>query len=110
VLAAATVGYGALGASWLLFAVLFLTPDLSIVGYLRGPGVGSLLYNAAHTYLAPSILAALALAGVVPHAWPFCLIWVAHIGFDRLLGLGLKYPSAFQDTHLGRAGRASAVG
>jgi hypothetical protein len=32
-------------------------------------------------------------------------IWVAHIGFDRMLGYGLKYPTAFSDTHLGRIGR-----
>jgi hypothetical protein len=31
-----------------------------------------------------------------------CVIWVAHIGFDRLLGYGLKYPTAFKDTHLGK--------
>ena len=30
------------------------------------------------------------------------LIWLAHIGMDRLLGYGLKYPSAFKDTHLQR--------
>jgi hypothetical protein len=30
------------------------------------------------------------------------LIWSAHIGIDRLLGYGLKYPTAFKETHLGR--------
>jgi hypothetical protein len=30
------------------------------------------------------------------------LIWAAHIGVDRLLGYGLKYPTAFRDTHLRR--------
>jgi len=29
------------------------------------------------------------------------LIWAAHIGFDRFLGYGLKYPVAFRVTHLG---------
>ena len=33
------------------------------------------------------------------------LIWLTHIGFDRLLGYGLKYPSAFTDTHLQRVVR-----
>jgi hypothetical protein len=33
------------------------------------------------------------------------LVWAAHIGFDRGLGYGLKYPSAFGDTHLGRIGK-----
>jgi hypothetical protein len=28
------------------------------------------------------------------------LIWTAHIGFDRLLGFGLKYSNRFKDTHL----------
>lgn len=31
-----------------------------------------------------------------------CLIWLAHIGMDRMLGYGLKYPTDFKDTHLGR--------
>ena len=32
----------------------------------------------------------------------FSLIWLAHIGFDRTLGYGLKCPTAFKDTHLQR--------
>lgn len=28
------------------------------------------------------------------------LIWTAHIGLDRMLGFGLKYPTRFKDTHL----------
>ena len=28
------------------------------------------------------------------------LIWLAHIGMDRLLGFGIKYPTFFADTHL----------
>jgi hypothetical protein len=27
-------------------------------------------------------------------------IWIAHIGFDRMLGFRLKYPNNFKDTHL----------
>ena len=29
------------------------------------------------------------------------LIWLAHIGLDRLLGTGLKYNDRFTHTHLG---------
>jgi hypothetical protein len=32
-------------------------------------------------------------------------IWLAHIGADRALGHGLKYATAFGDTHLGYIGR-----
>ena len=37
------------------------------------------------------------------------LIWFAHIGFDRMMGFGLKYPTRFGDTHLGRIGGVSEV-
>ena len=104
----ATVAYGAIHDSWLVFALLFLAPDLSMFAYVRGARFGSVLYNAVHTYVAPALLAALAVAGVIPNAWPFCLTWVAHIGFDRVMGFGLKYPSAFRDTHLGPIGRTAA--
>jgi hypothetical protein len=55
------------------------------------------------------VLAAVAYAVPMPAAWPVCLIWLAHIGMDRALGLGLKFPSAFRDTHLGSAGRSAAT-
>ena len=87
---------------WLLLAVLFLAPDLSFLAYLAGPRVGAVGYNLAHSYAGPAIAAGLALfTGRPPVA---ACIWAAHIGFDRLLGYGLKYPTAFQDTHLGRLG------
>ena len=34
------------------------------------------------------------------------LVWAAHIGVDRALGLGLKYGAGFGFTHLGRIGGA----
>ncbi|MCC6522325.1 MAG: DUF4260 domain-containing protein [Polyangiaceae bacterium] len=105
-LVAALVAYRYLGASWGVFAALFLVPDLSLLGYLAGPRAGALTYNAAHSYLGP---ASLALAGLaVPQLLPFAMIWVAHVGFDRALGYGLKYARAFGATHLGTVGRAAA--
>jgi hypothetical protein len=105
-LVAAVLGYQALNSSWWLFALLLLLPDVALVAYLAGPRFGALAYNAVHTYVAPGALAALAYVNVIPDAWPICLIWMAHIGMDRVLGLGLKFPSAFRDTHLGAVGRA----
>ncbi len=108
VLVAAVVGYHHLGGSWWLFAALFLAPDLSMLGYLGGPRVGAACYNLVHTYLAPG---ALALVGaVVPAVLPVAMIWFAHLGFDRLLGYGLKYPTAFGDTHLATNGRSARRG
>ena len=107
VLAAAVIAYQGLGASWSMFALLLLVPDAALIAYVGGPRIGALAYNAAHTYLAPAILAGLAWFDVVPGAWPLCLIWLAHIGMDRSLGLGLKFSSAFRDTHLGTVGRVA---
>ena len=102
VLVAACVAYGALGASWGKFALLFFVPDVSMVGYLGGKVIGAWVYNAFHSYLGPALMWALAYWGDQSALVPICLIWAAHIGFDRLLGYGLKFPTAFKDTHLNR--------
>ena len=91
--------------SWWLFAVLFLAPDLSFIGYLGGPRAGAAAYNAAHTTLAPALLGIGGLLVGQRLAVTLALIWAAHIGFDRVLGYGLKYAAGFGFTHLGRIGR-----
>ncbi len=97
--------YSFAGFSWPLFAILFLAPDLGMLGYLAGPRAGATAYNLAHTYAAPFVLAAGGYAFGGGSALTAALIWIAHIGFDRMLGYGLKYPTRFGDTHLGRVGR-----
>ena len=103
-LAAALLAYRASGASWVTFAVLLLAPDLSLIGYAAGPRVGAHAYNAFHTYIGPALLGLLAYMGVWPGLWSWTLIWLAHIGLDRALGLGLKFATAFNLTHLGPVG------
>jgi hypothetical protein len=95
-----------LGGSWWLFALLLLAPDLAMLGLLRSPSFGARLYNAAHTYTVPAALGALALAAGAAWLLPYAVIWIAHIGLDRALGYGLKYPSLDHHTHLGLIGRA----
>ncbi len=96
-------------ASWWLFAVLWLAPDLSLLGYLAGPFWGSRVYNSIHAYATP---ATLGVCAVLLHArglLPIGLIWANHIAVDRLLGYGLKYQAGFEWTHLGRIGRRRAT-
>ncbi len=105
-LAAAVALYAHTGFSWPLFALLLLAPDLAMLAYLIGPRAGAAAYNVVHTY---ALAVPLALAGywlASPLASAVGLIWIAHIGMDRMLGYGLKYASGFRDTHLGRVGRA----
>jgi hypothetical protein len=77
-----------------------------MLGYLSGSRLGAAAYNAAHTYLLPlTLLAAGQLAGA-PLLTSLGLIAAAHIGFDRMLGFGLKYARGFKATHLSAEPRA----
>jgi hypothetical protein len=102
--AVSAVFYARTGASWWLFAALWLAPDLSMLGYLGGPKLGARIYNAIHSYVTPATLAVTGLLLHSPAVLPYALIWANHIGVDRLLGYGLKYPAGFGWTHLGKLG------
>lgn len=105
-LLAASVGlYAQVSADWQIFAILFLAPDLVFAAYLGGPRMGAIAYNAAHSVIGPLALGAAGMLADIPLAQSLALIWIAHVGFDRALGFGLKYASGFSDTHLGRTGR-----
>jgi hypothetical protein len=101
-LALSVLLYWVNGGSWLLFGVLLLAPDLSMLGYLAGPRVGAAIYNAFHTHAMPAVVGALGMIFASPAAIAVALIWFAHIGMDRTLGYGLKYPTSFKNTHLER--------
>jgi hypothetical protein len=106
---AATLGmYAKLGASWKLYAILFLVPDLAMAFYIAGPRAGAFAYNATHSTLGPISTLAIGYFLDVPLALQVGLIWAGHVGIDRAFGFGLKYATAFGDTHLGRIGRAAA--
>jgi hypothetical protein len=102
---AAVAGYAHFGSGWWLFALLLLAPDLSMLGYLAGPRTGARLYNAAHTTVVPLALGIVGVLAAAAIAAAVALIWLAHIGIDRTLGYGLKYPDRFGHTHLGIVGR-----
>ncbi|MFH6907384.1 DUF4260 domain-containing protein [Vibrio fluvialis] len=97
--------YSTSGFSWSLFGLLFLVPDIALLGYLFNPRVGSVAYNITHSLLIPLGLAAVGVILGVSLALSLATIWIAHIGFDRALGYGLKYGTGFTHTHLGRIGR-----
>jgi hypothetical protein len=87
---------------WWLLVALALAPDLSMVGYLAGSRIGAAAYDVAHTYVLPVGLAAIGLIVDAETAIQLGLIWLTHIGVDRAMGYGLKYPTGFKDTHLQR--------
>ncbi len=107
VLAASIVAFRWVHGRWLLFALLFLAPDLSFAVYAISRSWATTAYNAAHSYVLP--MALLVWGYHHPAVLPYALIWTAHIGFDRAVGYGLKYATAFEHTHLGPMGRAKGL-
>ena len=105
-----TLLYAIWDGSWWIYAILFLVPDLSFAGYLASPRVGAIVYNAAHSYLAPVALMTSGFAAASPLTLSIAMIWLAHIGIDRALGYGLKYAEGFGFTHLGRIGKGGGIG
>ena len=102
-------GFLLLGLPWWAFLLLLIVPDVSMVGYLRGPRLGAILYNVAHDLATGAAIAGVGLAiGSVPIAAAGAIL-VAHSGMDRVMGYGLKLPSSFKDTHLGRIGHSREV-
>jgi hypothetical protein len=97
--------YAQTGSRWSLFAVLFLVPDVSLLFYRFGPRTGAVGYNVAHATLGPLALVAAGVVLAQPLALAVAVTWLAHIGFDRALGYGLKHSDSFSHTHLGWIGR-----
>ena len=85
---------------WWVFAILFLAPDVGIVGYILNQKTGAWLYNIFHH---EGIAIVLFLLGVF-YSLEFLQlagsILLSHASFDRILGYGLKYEESFHHTHL----------
>jgi hypothetical protein len=102
VLAGSLALYFDQGFGWLALVVLLLAPDLAMVAYAAGPRAGAVAYDITHLEALPLAVGVVGVLAAETRPVQLALIWLAHIGADRLLGYGLKYPSAFRDTHLQR--------
>jgi hypothetical protein len=68
VLIVSLMGYRWNHSGWIEFVLLFLVPDLSMIGYGANARVGAAMYNAVHTYVGPLPLAGYSVwAGRIPH-------------------------------------------
>jgi hypothetical protein len=109
-LALGWVVWQAQGGELLWFVPALLVPDVSMLGYLRGNHAGAIGYNLAHNWLVGGLVLGAGWLLSIPALTMAGAVLVAHTGGDRLLGYGLKYPTSFQDTHLGRIGRRQPAG
>lgn len=103
---AGLVAYGWLGGPWPLLIPLLLLPDVSAIGYLRDPRVGASTYNLIHNWAFGLVLFGVGLAVTSTPIEVLGIVAIAHTGMDRAVGYGLKLPTSFQDTHLGRMGKS----
>ncbi len=92
--------YQTTGMSWGHYAALFLAPDLTFAAYAFGPRAGSVAYNSVHSYIVAGAVLALGHFGELPLLVALGAILWAHIGFDRMLGYGLKTRAGFNTSHL----------
>lgn len=97
--------HGNMELPWWLAVLIFLAPDLSFLGYLLGPKAGGFVYNTVHIYGLGAAFLAAGLSLSLPVCAALGALWLAHAGFDRMLGYGLKLPEGFAFTHLGRIGK-----
>jgi hypothetical protein len=94
-----------LGLSFWLWIPLFLSPDISMMGYVFNNRVGAFTYNLFH-HRAVGLL--VAVAGFLLHQEVTITVGIllfAHSSFDRTLGYGLKYNDSFNHTSLGWTGK-----
>ena len=110
-LAAFVIGvalFGASGGNWLFLIPLLLLPDVSAIGYLAGPRIGAFTYNVVHNWVPGFVTLGIGAWLASPEITLAAAILIAHVGMDRAVGYGLKLPSSFHHTHLGRMGRTRA--
>ncbi len=103
--------YGA-KVDWWWYLLMFLGPDVSMLGYLVNKKIGAWSYNLFHHRgLAIVVL------GVGFYVYSVCFLFeykwllllgivlLGHSGMDRFFGYGLKYENGFKFTHLGEIGK-----
>jgi hypothetical protein len=91
--------------SWWVWILLFLTPDISMIGYTVNNKVGAFLYNLFHHQLVAVVVGTVGLLLHQPYVEMAGLILLGHSSLDRVLGYGLKTVEGFKYTHLGVMGK-----
>lgn len=86
--------------NWYLIILIWLSIDLSMIGYFINKKLGSIIYNLIHNYLLALFIIIFGNYAGSPNLIVVGYILLSHVSLDRFLGFGLKYPSDFKDTHI----------
>lgn len=103
VLAAALFYFAGLDSGLPIWAavLIFFAPDLSFAAYAAGPRIGAFAYNLVHVYALGAVLLVAGLLTANVLLTTIGALMLAHTGFDRALGYGLKSTQGFKHTHMG---------
>jgi Domain of unknown function (DUF4260) len=94
-----------LQVSWWWYLIVFVGPDISMIGYFAGNKVGAACYNLFHH---KGIAIAILMTGIFLSNWNMEVIGMVlfgHSSLDRFAGYGLKYNEGFKFTSLGKIGK-----
>lgn len=87
------------------YPLIFLGPDISMVGYIASNAAGAATYNLFH-HKGVAVIAFL--AGLEMQNELLLIIGIilfGHSSMDRMFGYGLKFDKGFKYTHLGTIGK-----
>jgi lysylphosphatidylglycerol synthetase-like protein (DUF2156 family) len=99
------VAFSTTHQSWWLALSVLLLPDVFAVGYTFGKRLGAHMYNVAHATPLPALLVGLGWWQDKSILLAVGIVWLGHVGMDRMLTFGLKYSDDFQHTHLSGASK-----
>jgi len=102
-LAAGIALFQQIGGNFLWLIPLLVLPDISMVGFLRGPALGAFTYNLIHNFAVALLALGAGVALNIPALAVTGAILVAHTGMDRALGFGIRYSDDPKRSHLQRA-------
>lgn len=94
-----------LKVDWWYYPIMFLGPDISMLGYLFGNKAGATIYNIFHH---KGIAILVFSSAIITHSWlaeVAGIILFGHSSMDRMMGYGLKYFKGFKYTHLSEIGK-----
>ncbi len=100
ILTASLYFYTIVNGNWILFIILLLAPDLSMIGYLKNKQIGALSYNIIHNFFSAFVVITIGFFANQTLIQQFGIILLAHVGMDRVFGFGLKYKEDFKSTHI----------
>lgn len=87
--------------SWWVYVLLYLAPDIGMIGYIINNKAGAFTYNLFHHKAVAILFTVIGIYTANQYILMSGIILFGHSAMDRMFGYGLKYVTGFKHTHLG---------